>query len=43
LMAGVRATPLNILKWVSCRLYEKSGSGEMRFDGVIMIGYDQEQ
>jgi len=26
----VRATSLNIPKWVSCRLYKKSGSGEMR-------------
>jgi len=27
---AVRATPLNIPKWVLCGLYKKSGSGEMR-------------
>ena len=42
LCSSVRATPLYILKWVLCRLYKKSGSGEMRFDGVIVIGYNQE-
>jgi len=29
----VRATPSNIPKWVSCRLYKNSGSGEMRLMG----------
>ena len=33
---------MNIPKWVSCGLYKKSGSGEIRFDGVIMIRNDQE-
>jgi len=28
--ATVRATPSNIPKWALCRLYKKSGSGEMR-------------
>ena len=26
-----------MLKWASCGLYKKSGLGEMRYDGVIMI------
>jgi len=38
----VRATLLNILKWALCGLYKKSGLGEMRFDGVIVIRYNQE-
>jgi len=38
---NVRATPSNILKWAMCGLYKKSGLGEMRFDGVIMIRYNQ--
>jgi len=39
---SVRATLLYIPKQALCGLYKKSGSGEMRFDGVIVIGYDQE-
>ena len=31
--ATVRATPWNIPKWASCRLYKNSGSGEMRLMG----------
>jgi len=34
---GVRATPSNILKQASCRLYKNSGSNEMR----LMGDYDQ--
>jgi len=41
-MVIVRATPSYIPKWASCRLYKKSGLGEMRCDGVIIIRYDQE-
>jgi len=39
---GLAATPLNILKQALCGLYKKSGSGEMRCDGVITIRYNQE-
>jgi len=43
LCSSVRETLSYILKWASCRLYKKSGLGEMRYDGVIMIRYNQEQ
>jgi len=39
----VRATPLNILKQVSCGLYKKIRIGWDVIDGVIVIQYDQEQ
>jgi len=38
LCSSVRATPSNIPKWASCRLYKNSGSGEMRLMGVIRNG-----
>jgi len=38
----VRATPSYIPKWASCRLYKESGLGEMRYNDVIMIRYNQE-
>jgi len=38
----VRATPSYIPKQALCRLYKKSGLGEMRWDHVTMIRYNQE-